>query len=743
MDSAHPGASKSAFDEHLERLNSLSSDDLSTWIGFLSIYGRQGVPLRELIMLVSALYSPLAEFWRYSHWSPSGERDYVDPLPADVFLLALLEEASRPEELIAIEQKLVSLGAMVVDNLGQRDSINTNQDWIIDGRSWCAGPNAVSDKVNAKRVSQGLLVLYSQIPDRDVHLLAERQRETFYYHAHAAIVYIFRMVQDKKAVLNDIEELFCDVTLSVLSHRYQPGDEKIVGSVYEYLTRGNFGLAVTPEVPVRLPKEWKRVNQLLLYLQVIYKATASQHEYQRGSLEIELLLEESMDFLHAAVSKRYWAGTKAWGMIGYALAELMATIEDFHGKRTLERPRGLAVIWCNKSLKSGTSIELAALSCVLVGLRDFHELDRLPEKNHLSCGYYLARAGYLELAERFLVSGLHYHKHQTSNALLWRYHLELWTVRMRLGKWEDAERWLSRTSQRLMKRTDVVPAGRFDLWIRSGELGELKLNLASLLSDCHIARGELLLARKTIGAAIGNVGLMRSNYISMTRIALTSRLLNVHLQLRFFDEAAITSMQLCAELQDPGILCFGSQTLCWTVQETLGCANQLVHERMYRKAFCIFHALEGLSKKGPKVPHQSPRTFTGPLPDDLCAYIDRRCNEVKVVLEAFDMAWLRGRAYPGGPLTEFTIDSAPSEMISSGNQARITDLRPSTQESGSELEERLTASPAAASRTGAETVTIKEHSSPAAVDPEHSQAARDKESLLWLIDSKTWRRIKL
>ena len=98
---------------------------------------------------------------------------------------------------------------------------------MTDSRSWCARQKDHDDEVNENRLHLDLLALYSQIPDKDVHLMAERYREMFYYHAHVALRYIFQKLKDKTAILNDMEG-FCDVALQVFSHRFQQGDEEIV-----------------------------------------------------------------------------------------------------------------------------------------------------------------------------------------------------------------------------------------------------------------------------------------------------------------------------------------------------------------------------------------------------------------------------------------------------------------------------------------------------------------------------------
>ena len=361
--------------------------------------------------------------------------------------------------------------------------------------------------------------------------------------------------------------------------------------------------------------------------------------------------------------------------------EIAETACDF---KTLDQNVRLTRDWCDKASVSRTPIEMAALCCALVRLRAWDELDEMPQKNHLSCGYHLARAGFLQMAARFIMSGIYYCEQHMPKAPMWRYHLELWTVSMRLGQWNQAELWLSNTWVRLSKRRNLLPSDGLDLWKQSGELGEFRLTLASLLSDCYIAQGRFSSARKWLLIALGIILPMRDVSIRATRLALESRLVSVLLQLRDLQNAAATAIRLCRELKEHGTFLLESQALSWTVQEILACSNELVHEERHGDAFRVLHELKKLTKDGP-----------GVLPDDLSALIDQNWKEVMSMLDFNDLDFARESLI--GPLT----DPIQSVTTSNGNHSQRSDLAAGVLKPGHETNNYGYTFPVPASRTDA------------------------------------------
>lgn len=661
-------------DSFSDRLNSLSPSELTIWTGFLSIYGEQGILLRELIMLVSALYPPVVENCGYAHWSHNGKRDLSKPAKSGNPVLTLLKEASKPEELQAMEDKLVYHGVITVKNAGHL-GLSTGQDWVTDSRSWCARSDHPYNQVNPTRVCLDLLALYSQIPDRDVHLMAERHREMLYYHAHIALVFIFPMLRDEQVILDDVK-IFRNVALQVFSHRYQPGDAEMIEFIKGRVAPTPQGLRTTPEIV--------HISHWRIMLQTVeLRAAVARHSPGLGSSTMQSLLQDTVIFFHQTVDQQTSISRKTWGMVGYALIELLDITETAHELKAFGKIVRLARAWCDIALESGTPIEMAALCCVFVRLKAFDKLERMPQENHLSCGYYLARAGFLRTAAQYILSGIHYCEQHMPKAPIWRYQLELWTVRIRLGQWKEAEHWLSNTWEGLSTRSDHLPAGKFDLSKQSGELGEFRMSLASLLSDCYTSQGRFFEASTMIGTALENTYLMQDVCLRETRVALRSRLLSVHLELQDLQSAVLTALDLCWELRDRKNFHLESQRMSWTVQEILVCVNELVHEELYQDAIFVLRNLRRIED----------------LRGDLSAHIDQKLIEVKLLTDHWTSVTL-------GASVSDLIPPPPDRSVQplaarNETQSQALGLGPITQKLGNDVQSHGYTLPVPASRAAA------------------------------------------
>ena len=638
-----------------------STSEDSICLHFISIYGRQGVLLRELIMLVSALdlpiatylKAPIATFCRYPHWSHSGQREVANPPITEVPFWTFLQ-ASTPRDLLNVEEHLVHLGVITV-----KDSKPiSNQDWATDSRSWYVRSDHSYNKVDETKFCQELLATYSQMPDKDIHPLAERYREIFYYHAHVAITHIFRLISNKEVDLDIIGEQFDRLALQVFSHRCQQEDEEMIEFVKDRTAHYS-----------RLYSSLFFERRVMLQL-VEFKATESQQSPQPGDPKMKSMLRAAMTFMHEVIHEQDSVSYKVRGMVGFALAELMNTTERVQDKESFDEVVRLARKWCDEALISRSPVEMAALCCVLVRLRALDELDKMPQEHHLSCGYYLARTGSLQLADYFILSGIHYYEQNEPEAPIWRYHVELWTVRIRLGQWKEAEHWLSMTRETLSKRFYDLPTDKFKVWKHSGEFGEFRLLIGSLLSDCYIAKGSFVEARKMILIALRSILLMRDAFIRSTRVALKSRLLNVQSQLQDWYNASVTAIDLSRELKERENVPHERQTTLWTIQEILACVNELVHEELYLYAYHVLRELRRLSEEDPDISPENVRASIGYLPDDLTADIDRRWNEVKSMLDPNGIPAPWGHLSPPGwpdlvTPRQHTLGFTPDELLKS------------------------------------------------------------------------------
>ena len=607
-------------------VGSISESQLRTWRVFLSMYGEQGIVLRELMMLVSALYFPVADCCRYQHWSYDGERSAANPFSSDAFFLATLKEASSENDLVALEKELKAHGILAVRN---KDQLCFDQYWLTDCRSWYTFSKDTDSSVDYAEFSKDLLAIYSQMPHRDVHPIAERYRELFYNHAHVALMKIF----DTVGTVNFdtvTEALFFRVGLQVLSHRYQDGDYQIL-----YYLQGRV-METSPEIWPLGDEQYQMTDtedvssratvHLAELRMVMYHHERSQgHRYA-----VQQSLRDTEEFLRTTVHARNPLNHRASGMIGYVLAELMNAAEALQKRDTFERISRVTGIWRDKAMKSRSSIEMAALCCVLVRLRALDELYRLPEKHYLSCGYYLARAGHLTVAEIFISMGVQYYERWLPQVPMWRYRLELCGVKMRLGQWEETARWLSSEWKCFDTTKNDGSRGPFEKK-KSGAFGEYRLNHAFLLADCYIATNRVSDALNTISGALLPVTSMRDSFIRSIRVALEVRKLSLQLQLKDMNNACKTAVEISRDLQDPVPLAAGPQTSLWTVQEILACVDELISANDHEAAYFVLYNLTG--RTNGQVSDQRAQNFEASLPDDLKDYVHQRWTEINSEVE--------------------------------------------------------------------------------------------------------------
>ena len=635
--------SESNINKDFAKTGSISESQLRTWRAFLSMYGKQGIVLRELMMLVSAIYIPVVDSCRHQHWSHGGEQVVTSLPSSNEFFLAVLNKASSEIDLLALEKKLEAHEIIAVR---EKDHFCMDRDWISNGRSWCALSSIFVGSVDHLDFSKDILAIYSQMPHRDVHPVAERYRELFYNHAHVAILGILPVAQEAK-LDSATEALFCHVGLQVLSHRYQVDDSQLMKYLQGRVKR------IFPGVWPLGGRHYHEIQQDIFKCVTFHLAelrrVIEQYERTKGRwYAVQPSLHDTEMFLSEAVharssldqrfdrtrdrfdDKRNAFDHRAWGMIGFALVELMNATEVLQERSTFERVTRVTEIWRDKSMTSRSSVEMAALCCVLVRLRAFDELYRLPEEHYLSCGYYLARAGYLTLAEIFIAIGIEWYERCLPQVPMWRYHLELCGVKMRLGQWEETTRWLSSKLKSFDTIKNDVPGGTF-MKNKSGEFGEYRLNLASLLTDCYIATNRFPDAMHTISEALQPVASMRDSFIRSIRVALRVRSMSLQLQIKDMHAASTSAVDLCRDLQDPVPLAAGLETLLWTVQEILACVDELMYTEYHGQAHLVLRMLTGWTDG--QVPDQRAQDFEASLPDDLKDYAYQRWVEVNSMIE--------------------------------------------------------------------------------------------------------------
>ncbi|KAL8918577.1 MAG: hypothetical protein Q9172_005367 [Xanthocarpia lactea] len=629
----------SDFESFQSRLNALSQvSDFDSMRSFLSLYEPRGILLQELLILVSAFFhSPLGSHQDQCQWSVDGYRVPPKRSIRQVGWLRMLNEASSVQHLNALESELKSLRIIFVQYTALTDGASTVRDDFIAGRTWYMGSGVPPDRIALTAFNRDLSSFYQGMPDRDVHPCAERQREIYHYHGHIWISAIFQ--SDMAYVPNELKETIHDVAIQVLSHRYQGGDERIIGEL-----QATNGKAIQDSLVV-FHHSYQKVMLHLLEI----RASVWHQKLQHGGRK-PAFLEGELEFFQGMVRMGHRNGMKAWGMGGYALVELLGLAEISNDHRAVGTIVRLLEDWCRIALRSKTPIELAALCCVLVKIGAMDELDRVPQDYHLSCGYYLSRAGLLQKAEQFLSSGICFYEGGTARAELWRYYAELRTAQSRQGHWSEVDVALVDTLNTLPQKLDD---GRYFFFERSGEHQNLVLTLASLRSDCLAANKLFLEAYNTIHKALGSLTQRGPVVLEPTRIASQVRLLNLQVELVHHAEAAETAIDLCQRLNEVPDTMATSPTTLWTVQEILACVDELlIHEEHYKQACQILRGLRQLTRSKDRPSTLNPSTdqslpvatdstlpfnklgYIVIFPKDVCEYIEARLREVESIMDS-------------------------------------------------------------------------------------------------------------
>lgn len=132
--------------------------------------------------------------------------------------------------------------------------------------------------------------------------------------------------------------------------------------------------------------------------------------------------------------------------------------------------------------------------------------------------------------------------------------------------------------------------------------------------------------------AIENTSPSHDNYITATRVALWSRLLNIQMELHDLQRAGILAATLCFELSERATSALALKTVSWAVQEVLSCTNELVRAGMHEEGYHILCLL-----RQSLVIQDNDSASMDALPGELITYIIQRWDEVKSILDPADI----------------------------------------------------------------------------------------------------------
>ena len=548
--------------------------DEAKFLSFLSLYGSNGVSLRDLLRFATLRASGKPS---QNHWLLSGEvgpilRPLGDKrLPTHCsFLNAFVRETSNNQGINALQSRLLSLGLIRVEY--PRFAVRRANE-----RIWRVAENPVSSHLmvptwhdpDGEDIIMDLLYVFLEMPSKDVSLLAERHRETFYTHARTFALETLRL---NHTVLKDARDYTVMLILQILTHRFQNGDSKLI----------------------QLAKAWpSSANSFEWTIMVLWAEL--KEKVASGVSSIETALTNRITRLLSWKGKRQ---CRANGLIGYLLVEWMKAAEASRDSKLNSQIVNYALDWAEVAWFSGSSIERAALCCVLANFGMLDKSVLVPPKYHLLYGHHLSRAGHLKEAEEFLTSGFLYYSSLQLSTRPWGYQFELVSVLIQLGHQRQAERLLTdieEHSMYLYKKREIIYRREKQQTNSSSEYDEFdspeqlhELAETSILSGLYQA--ELLMSAGKLSLVVSRldngIDLVRRNwrigkqvygedsYFRSLRLAVEMRLLEVQTWEGPPERALRVAEGLMTEFWDESNL--GPDTAQWIMQQLLILSNRLV-----------------------------------------------------------------------------------------------------------------------------------------------------------------------
>ena len=531
------------------------SSDEAKFLAFLSLYGSNGVQLIDLMLFARLRVSRKPS---ENHWLLNGEvgpilRPVGDTsLPTDCsFLIAFVRAISDYQCLEDLQNRLLHLDLIQVEYPSRR-SFPTEHAWLNDERIWRVAKNPMSSHLmvptwhgqDGEGIIMDLLYVFLEMPSKDVSLLAERHRETFYIHARIFAIQISRFCQ---TILKNAIDYVVALILEILTHRSQNGDNGLI------------------QLAKACPSSANGFDWAIMVFLVELKAINSS-----GGLRLETALNNRITALLSQKGKRQ---RRANGFIGYLLVEWRKAAEAAQIGKLESRIEQYAADWAETAWSSGSSIECAALCCVLANFQMIDKGLLVPSKYRLLYGYHLSRAGHLEQARDCLASALHSHTASELSTRLLGYRFELVSVLIRLGDQRKAEESLQIIGADVIIFYLSVGGERFVSWDRLYEHTEV-----GILSNLY--RIELLMAMGEVSLAVSGLeysittARREDHYVRSLRLALAMRLLEARTWDVAFDSALSVAELLLTEFRaNPSLK---PDIIQWIMQQLLILSNRLL-----------------------------------------------------------------------------------------------------------------------------------------------------------------------
>ncbi|KAM0799399.1 hypothetical protein BDR22DRAFT_890299 [Usnea florida] len=513
------------------------------FLTFLSSYGPSGVSLRVLIMLATLRHT---ESESKNYWLASGEPGTLEQTEINLELNVWVFQELIP--VASFQEVLEYLDYIDVMYPEGSHSDKASQYWHMDERVWIIRASEWSEPsapITDSAVLRGLLHLLIGIPDKDVSLAAQRQREVYYYHARL----LMRRVIQSQRFLEDNPDFLMQavfVALQLLTHRYHSGDSLLLDFVRKYSVHS------------------LRLDMSVMLLWAELKKSAFEEDYD-GLRRIRDHVLRSVEMNRATPRQN--------GFVGFVLVDLMKSAKALHFEDLVADTLKAGTEWVDSAQRDGTTIEKIAL-CEMLATFGIHARNEIIQTEYcLFYGYHLSRAGFLEQGDHFLARGLK----GRDRFPLWSYEMERVSNALRLGKQNEAEQMLMSLRELAIQYRDrgrvknlVEPRHESVLWKHSGECAEVFVLLNLYEADCSASAGRLDDACAKLKSGIDITSFVYDAYIQVLRVTLEMRLLVILVRQNSLEEALPVALRLASETLDERM----SST--WAPAVVYGIAQQLL-----------------------------------------------------------------------------------------------------------------------------------------------------------------------
>lgn len=552
-------------------------DNVKKLVKFIQLYGKGGVVLRELLMLATTRYHPVETQPGFIQ-NDNSTQPSTQALNQDTFLCLFIKYVAQPGKLIAMRDELTSRGMITVSNQSTEDWSRCG-DWVVDNQVW----TAVKRDHHMSSTSQGWVVPEVDKMDFHADLLdvfdhsASRARPD-HRRRLARLCYNHLSL----GCIGALQELLTLTSAPVIARKtYKTYRERCVHVILDYMVHHRMEEDKDSFSDMaRLLRDADLESEVYPCSHIMWKWATLNQELKSSDCNRDVDEPLVCGIITELRRSSIWSNHT----VGLMLASM---IRD---TRELERDGNAGVLqkvltfshqWCEDTHYLITPEATRTRSIRLPWLNLWDQLEAMPQRHHLDCGLNASRRGNLKLAEHLLASGLLFVEPKSSREEFWRYHIELLTVTMRLGRWVEAERKLQSTLQRLEQRDGNNNVYFLDIWQLNGEYAEFRLAVACLLADCFARRRLLAQAESLLATSVDEVRDMRDDYIVSNRVAMRSRLLQAQLQQGKCLQAKETSILQCRDIFGSNHCFLRKGRIRWETEELLACINELIDVEMF------------------------------------------------------------------------------------------------------------------------------------------------------------------